>query len=91
MLAALRAVRATPILLLDELVALLDENNAPRILQGLRETGVQAFVATPQTRLRTNAEADVIWGFSRKGKDMDEAPPIEVMVRRQSERLLSNE
>ena len=81
-LAALRAVRATPILLLDELVALLDETNAPRVLQGLRETGVQAFVATPQVRLRTDAEADVIWGFSRKRKDMDEAPPIEVMIRR---------
>lgn len=81
-LAALRAVHATPILLLDELVALLDESNAPKVLAGLRETGVQAFVATPQNRLGANEEADVLWGFSRKGTNQVEAPAIAVLVRR---------
>lgn len=81
-LAALRTVRATPILLLDELMSLLDESNAPKVLAGLKETGVQSFVATPQNRYEANEEASVLWGFSRKETNQGEAPAIAVLVRR---------
>lgn len=85
-LSALRAVHATPILLLDELMSLLDEENVPRVLAGLRETGVQCFVATPQSRSGADEHADVLWGFSSKGTDQEYAAPLAVMVRREDER-----
>jgi chromosome segregation ATPase len=81
-LAALRTVHATPILLLDELMSLLDESNAPKVLAGLKQTGVQSFVATPQYRYEANGEADILWGFSKKQPDQGEAPAIAVLVRR---------
>lgn len=64
-LAALRTVRATPILVLDELMSLLDESNAPKVLSGLKETGVQSFVATPHNRYWAYTQADV-GDFPRK-------------------------
>ena len=86
-LAALRTVHATPILLLDELMSFLDERNAPRVMAGLRETGVQCFVATPQSRPEADEHADVLWGFSCKEPDQEDAPPIVVIVRREGQQI----
>jgi len=63
-------------------MSLLDESNAPKVLAGLKETGVQSFVATPQNRYEANEEASVLWGFSRKETNQGEAPAIAVLVRR---------
>ena len=86
-LAALRTVHATPVLLLDELMSLLDEENAPRVMAGLRETGVQCFVATPQSRPEADEHSDVLWGFSCKERDQQDAPPIVVIVRREGQQI----
>jgi chromosome segregation ATPase len=83
-LAALRTVHATPILVLDELMSLLDERNAPKVLAGLKETRVQCFVATPQSRSGADEQADVLWGFSCKESHESLAPAIAVLVRRQA-------
>jgi len=86
-LAALRTVHATPVLLLDELMSFLDERNAPRVMAGLRETGVQCFVATPQSRPEADEHADVLWGFSCKEPGQEDAPPIVVIVRREGQQI----
>jgi chromosome segregation ATPase len=83
-LAALRAVKATPILILDELMSLLDERNAPRVLAGLRDAGVQCFVATPQSRPGADEFADVMWGFFKRPETELYAPPIAVVARREN-------
>lgn len=81
-LAALRAVKATPILILDELMSLLDERNAPRVLAGLRDAHVQCFVATPQSRPGADEFSDVMWGFFKRAETEDYAPPVAVMAHR---------
>lgn len=83
-LAALRTVHATPILVLDELMSLLDEQNAPNVLAGLRETKVQCFIATPQSRFGADEQADVLWGFSCKASHESLAPAIAVLVSRRA-------
>jgi chromosome segregation ATPase len=80
-LAALRAIGAAPILILDELMSLLDEANAPLVLESLRSTEAQCFVATPQSRAGLENYADVLWGFQQKAEDKPDAPPVAVVVK----------
>lgn len=81
-LAALNAVGATPILLLDELMSTLDEVNAPLVLRSLKATQVQCLVATPHVRPQADAIADVIWGFQPMPETANYASPVAVLVRR---------
>jgi chromosome segregation protein len=81
-LAALQAVRATPILLLDELMSTLDEYYAPLVLDQLRVTDAQCFVATPHVRPQADAIADAIWAFQPRAEDAPYAPPVGVLTRR---------
>lgn len=81
-LAALQAVRATPILLLDELMSTLDEFNAPLVLEQLRITGAQCFVATPHIRPQADSIADAIWALQPRQEEQTYAPPVGVLVRR---------
>lgn len=82
-LAALQAVRATPILLLDELMSTLDEINAPIVLEGLRRTGAQCFIATPHIRPQADAIADVLWALQPLNEGQSYAPTVGVLVRNQ--------
>lgn len=84
-LAALKAVEATPILLLDELMSTLDEVNAPLVLQQLRITGTQCFVATPHIRPQADVIADVIWSLRPRHREHLHAPPIAALVRQKEE------
>ncbi len=84
-LAALKAVEATPILLLDELMSTLDEVNAPLVLQQLRITGAQCFVATPHIRPQADVIADVIWSLRPRHREHLLAPPIAALVRQWEE------
>jgi chromosome segregation ATPase len=80
-LSALRAIGAAPILILDELMSLLDEANAPLVLESLRSTDAQCFVATPQSRAGLENYADILWGFQQKAEDKPDAPPVAVVVK----------
>ena len=84
-LAALQAVGATPILLLDELMSTLDEVNAPLVLEQLRQVRAQCFVATPHFRPQADTLADVIWMLQPRQPGIDYAPPVGVIVRRGQE------
>lgn len=84
-LAALKAVEATSILLLDELMSTLDEVNAPLVLQQLRVTGAQCFVATPHVRPQADVIADVIWSLRPRHREHLHAPPIAALVRQWEE------
>lgn len=81
-LAALQAVKATPILLLDELMSTLDEVIAPLVLEQLRVTEAQCFVATPHIRPQADAIADVIWALQPRVQSEPYAPPVGVLTRR---------
>lgn len=81
-LAALQAVKATPILLLDELMSTLDEVIAPLVLQQLKLTDAQCFVATPHIRPQADAIADAIWALQPRTEGELYAPPVGVLTRR---------
>ena len=85
-LAALQTVRATPILLLDELMSTLDEVNAPLVLSRLQMAGAQCFVATPHIRPQADAISDVVWVLQPRVEGDSHAPPVGMLTRGSSAR-----
>jgi chromosome segregation ATPase len=81
-LAALRAVDAAPLLVLDEFLGTLDDVNATLVFQRLREAGAQSFIASPHVRPRVYALADTLWQFSPRREGEPLAPPVAAEDRR---------
>jgi chromosome segregation ATPase len=81
-LAALRAADAEPLLILDELFGTLDKANGLLVLQRLRETGAQSFVAAADANPAVLPALDAVWRFYPKAENAEFAPPIVVQARK---------
>ena len=60
----------------------LDEYYAPLVLDQLRVTDAQCFVATPHVRPQADAIADAIWAFQPRAEGAPYAPPVGVLRRK---------
>lgn len=81
-LSALRADDAEPLLILDELFGTLDKANGLLVLQRLRETGAQSFVAAADANPSVLPALDAVWRFYPKAENAELAPPIVIQSRK---------
>lgn len=81
-LSALRAADAEPLLILDELFGTLDKANGLLVLQRLRETGAQSFVAAADANPAVLPALDAVWRFYPKAENAQYAPQIVIQARK---------